>query len=79
MRILRDWFTTPTNEHYELGRALWALGCIAVLGMSGWHLWKNGQFDVGELGLAYAGLLAAGGFGVATKDRAARHQQDPRP
>lgn len=75
MKILRDWFTGPKNDHYELGRALWALGTVSMLCFTGWHLYLNGEFDVASFGIAFGGILAAGGFGIAAKDKGAREPQ----
>lgn len=75
-KILHDWFTGPCNDNYEMGRALWFLGAVAMLAFTGWHVHLNGQFDVTDFGFAYAGLLAAGGFGIATKDKGAKEAKE---
>lgn len=71
MKLLRDWFTDPTNQHFEAGRALWFASVVAAIGYSGWHLQANGVFDIMEFGAGIAALLAAGGWGISTKDRGA--------
>lgn len=71
-RILHDWFTGPNNDYFEAGRFLWFLSVIAAIGYAGAHLVLNGIFDILEFGGGIGALLAAGGWGVATKDRAAK-------
>lgn len=77
-KLFWDWFSDPTNQYFEMGRALWALGAVAMLGFTGWHLYQNGEFEVTDFGFAYAALLAAGGFGIATKDKGAASVGEPR-
>lgn len=72
MKLLKDWFKGPTNEHYEAGRFLWFLSVVAAIGYSGAHLWLNGTFSVIEFGGGIAALLAAGGWGIGAKDKAAK-------
>lgn len=70
-KMLHDWLTGPSNKNFELGRFLWILFAIAMIGFSGMHLYMNGVFDVLNFGLASGGLLAAGGFGISQKDKGA--------
>lgn len=65
--ILRDWFTAPDNVHYELGRALWALAFVAIVGFEGWALARGQAFDPISFGAALGAILAAGGFGIHIK------------
>lgn len=72
-RLLRDWFTNVSNQHFELGRALWALGTFALIAYQGLALFlKDQTFSPIEFGTGLAAILAAGGFGVAAKDKAAK-------
>ena len=70
-RLLRGWFTGCDNREYEIGRTLWALGSVALIAYQGWAIQKGQTFNPTEFGLAVAAILAAGGFGVAQKDRGA--------
>lgn len=72
-RLFREWFTNVGNRSFELGRALWALGTLALIAYQGIALFYKGQtFSPVEFGAGLAAILAAGGFGVAAKDRAAK-------
>lgn len=68
-KVLRDWFTGPDNEHYEMGRFLWFASVLAAIAYPGAAMYFNKQaFDVQAFCLGLAAILAAGGFGVAQKD-----------
>jgi high-affinity Fe2+/Pb2+ permease len=69
--IVRQWFTAGDNQSFELGRALWALGVLAMIAYQGIALWWRGEhFNPVEFGTGFGAILAAGGFGVAAKDKA---------
>lgn len=58
------------NDHPELGRVLWAIGVIAMIAYQGIDIWLNkNAFNAVEFGAGLAAILAAGGFGIAAKDR----------
>lgn len=68
--IFKDWFTGKTGETFELGRALWALACLAMIIYQGIAIWFKGQdFHPIDFGTGFAAILAAGGIGIAAKDR----------
>ena len=68
--VLRQWFTSGDNRSFELGRALWAAGVLAMIAYQGVALWWRAQpFNPVEFGTGIAAILAAGGFGVAAKDK----------
>lgn len=70
-KILRQWFTSGDNHSFELGRALWALGVLAMILYQGVALWWTAQpFSPIEFGTGFGSILIAGGFGVAAKDKA---------
>lgn len=71
-RVFRGFFTSIDNSSYELGRALWALGCFSMIAYQGFAIIGKGQaFNAMEFGTGFGGLLVAGGFGVAAKDKIA--------
>lgn len=72
MKLLKDWFTGPNNDNYEAGRFLWFVSVLNANGLAGWHLYQNGQFDIMLFGTGVAALIAAGGWGVGVKDKAAK-------
>jgi hypothetical protein len=41
---------------------------VVFLGLSGFEVYKTGNFDMVNFGLAYGGLLAAGAAGVKIKE-----------
>lgn len=70
--VFKHWFTGKDNESFEIGRALWALSVLATIAYQGVAIWVKGQaFNSVEFGAGVAALLAAGGFGIAVKDKAA--------
>lgn len=70
-RILRDIFSGTDNEAIEAGRVLWVIGVLALIAYQGVAIWwKDQPFSPTEFGLGLGGILAAGGFGVAQKDKA---------
>lgn len=71
-KILHDFFTGPTSEYFEAGRFLWFVSIIAAIAYSGFHLFVNETFDIMEFGAGIAALLAAGGWGIGAKDKAAK-------
>ncbi len=57
------------SDQPELGRCLWALGVVAMIGYQGFAIWWIKQsFSAVEFGTGLASILLAGGFGVAAKD-----------
>ena len=59
------------NDHIELGRLVWALMCLSFIAYQGLAIWINHQpFSPTDFGIGAAGILAAGGAGVALKDTA---------
>jgi hypothetical protein len=58
------------SGHFELGRMLWALSTLGLIAYQGLAIWLNHQsFSPTEFGLGAASILAAGGFGIAVKDK----------
>ena len=58
------------NAHFELGRVLWAIATLALIAYQGAAIWLNQQsFSPVEFGTGAAAILAAGGFGIAAKDK----------
>jgi hypothetical protein len=58
------------SGEFELGRVLWALLTLALIAYQGVAIWWNKQnFDPITFGAGAAAILAAGGFGIAAKDK----------
>lgn len=68
--VLKDLLGTVDNKSFELGRVLWAIGVVALIGYQGFAIYKGQPFNAIEFGTGFASLLLAGGFGVAAKDKA---------
>lgn len=70
-RILRDILSGTDNETVEAGRVLWVISVLSLIVFQGVAIWwKDQTFSPTEFGLGIGGILAAGGVGVAQKDRA---------
>lgn len=69
-KLLHNWFTGTNNVEYELGRALWALSFLAMIIYQGYAIYKGQTFDALQFGGGVGAILAAGGMGVAVKDKA---------
>lgn len=70
-QVIRNLLTGTDNRFWELGRVLWALGTVALIAYQGVAIGLKGQtFSPIEFGTGVAAILAAGGFGVAAKDKA---------
>ena len=70
-RILRDIFSGVDNNSIEAGRVLWFISVLSLIAYQGVALaFKNQTFGPIEFGTGLAALLAAGGFGIAQKDKA---------
>jgi hypothetical protein len=63
-------FLRGLSGELELGRICWAAMVLAYIVYQGLAIWLLKQaFSPTEFGLGGAPLLAAGGFGVAVKDK----------
>lgn len=75
--VIRNFFTGTDNQSWEVGRALWALGVVAMIAYQGVAIWvKDQTFNPIEFGTGLAAVLAAGGFGIGQKDRALAKVQE---
>lgn len=67
-KFFMDSFTGEDNQTFDLGRLLWAVGVLALLGLTVYSVvFKGAVFSATEFGLAFAGLLMAGGGALAFK------------
>lgn len=70
MNGLSHIFKSSITDQFELGRVLWAIATLALIGYQGVAIWWNKQpFNPIEFGAGAAAILAAGGFGIAAKDK----------
>lgn len=69
--LLRGFFTGRDNQSGEIGRVLWALGFVSLCAFQGWAMHRGQTFDPMTFSGGVAAILAAGGFGIAQKDKAA--------
>ena len=68
MKLIKDWFTGPTNQNYELSRAMWAAGFMASLGYQGYAVYEGQGYDIRLFAEAMGIILVSGGAGTAVKD-----------
>lgn len=65
------------SGQFELGRILWAIASLALIIYQGVAIWLNKQpFSPIEFGAGAAAILAAGGFGIAVKDKGVANAQN---
>ena len=67
LQFLKHLFTGKDNQTFDLGRVLWALGVIALIAFTGWHVWEKCEFDAMSYGTGLGALLGGGGAGIAIK------------
>jgi hypothetical protein len=58
------------NQYVELSRLLWAASVVAGIAYAGFHLFRDGAFNIIEFGTGMGLLLAGGGAATAIKDTA---------
>lgn len=77
--FLRNILTGADDTSFESGRVIWVFGAlsfiVSFIVFQGIALWVKGQpFSPVEFGTGFGGglgaVLAAGGFGIAAKDKA---------
>jgi hypothetical protein len=66
-QVINDWLTGIDGITFDPARAAWLLGIVAFLCFVGYNVYKTGQFDMVNYGLAYGSLLAAGAAGIRIK------------
>lgn len=68
---IQGWFTGHDNMSPEVGRMLWAVGCLSMIVFEFIHVFVNAKdFDPISFGGGFAAILAGGGAAIAVKDRA---------
>jgi len=65
--MLKQSFTGKDNQTIDIGRILWALGCLSFLGCAGFALYKGQNWDAVAFGTGFAALLAGGGAAIGLK------------
>ena len=67
-KFVNDCITGKDGKTVDPARVLWILGVLSFLIFIGHHVYKTGEFNMTDYGMAYGALLAAGGFGVKIKE-----------
>ena len=67
-KILKDWFTAPGNENFELARAMWAVGFVCAMGYQAADIWQGQPFDLRTFAESLGIILVGGGAATAVKD-----------
>ena len=75
MKFLRDLFTTVDNTHYEIARVAFAISVLSAIGYQGWAIHAGQTYDPLQFASGLATIVAAGGFGIAAKDKARKADQ----
>lgn len=60
-------FTGKDNATLDLGRILWAKGCIVFNGLAIYHVIHTHTFDYQAFGLGFGAVLSAGGAALWAK------------
>ena len=60
-------FTGVDNETIDIGRVLWAVGCLSFLGCAFYSLYKGQTFDAVAFGTGFGLIMAAGGGALMLK------------
>ena len=70
-KFLKNLFTGPDNETFELAHFLWALAVICFISMVIYVVWKSGSYpsNFGQDFLALNGGGAAGSYARAKADQ----------
>jgi hypothetical protein len=68
MKLLKDWFTGPNNDNFEISRAMWAIGFLLGMGYQGYAIYQGQEFDLRTFAESLGIILVAGGAGTAVKD-----------
>ena len=77
-RILRDILSGVDNNSIDSGRVIWVVGAatfiLSSVGFQGAAIYRGQSFDPFQFctgfGAGFGAVLAAGGWGVAKKDKA---------
>lgn len=71
MNFLRNIFTGPDNQTFELAHVLWAIAVISFIGMAIFVVWQTKAYphDFGTDFLALNGGGAAGAYARAKADQ----------
>jgi hypothetical protein len=76
-KLLKDILSGPGNEYFDMGRLLWGLSVLSMIGYQGFAIYRGQVFDPISFGAGAAGILAGGGAGTALKDTAGRKKAAP--
>lgn len=68
-KIIKDSITGVNGEDFDVGRILWAIGCLSYIVYAGWHLFFNHNFNPLDYGTGLGALLAGGGAGLGFKSK----------
>jgi hypothetical protein len=65
--LLKHSFTGKDNQTFDIGRILWALGCLSFLGCAFYALYRGQTWDAVAFGTGFGALLAGGGAAIGLK------------
>lgn len=67
-KFLKDLFTGPASEHYEMARVLFFTGFVLGLGAQVFAIYQGQEWDFRTYAESIGILLVAGGSATAVKD-----------
>lgn len=77
MEMFKHMFTGKDNETYDLGRILWAIGCIVFLGLTIFAIYRNpASWDMMLFASGFGVMLGSGAGSLALK---AKTEPDVKP
>lgn len=76
--FIRDWLTDPTNEHYEMWRAMSGVSFLIAMGLQIYDIgWRSAAFDLERFAWGTGVLLFTASGGTALKDFVASRSRAP--
>lgn len=67
-KVLKDWFTGPASEHYEMARFLFFVGFFTGLTAQVYAIYQGQEFDFRSFAESIGIMLVTGGGATAIKD-----------
>ena len=76
MQILKDIFTGPDDETYEVAHILWVVGVVAFISLVAYTVIKSGTYPTG-FGTDFMTLNAGGAAGAYARAKADQTKDKP--
>lgn len=76
LEMFKHLFTGIDNQTYDVGRVLWVMGVIVLLGLSIVSVFLSHEFNAINFGTGFGGILAGGGAGIGLKAKTEPERRD---